>query len=267
MSGTSNEAPIIVPEMVNLDSLTKIVIAYEKAGASQKEVSTEEVAQISGIATSNVGINNKFFVSIGLLEGKRGGYKLTPLGSEYAKALDWGRLEEAQSVLRKIIKDKPLVQKVVSYVELNKPVQKDDLIAKIAIFANVPNQQRFSTGIKAFVEMLTLSKILQETEGALIPVPREESKEAKSEISIVEAKNSEKGSEYENISDFFDSYLKRGSKEPSSSFYIKRGLVPPSLEPKTPWTFLVTINIDNNTDPDKLKQIIKALQDSIQSTS
>ena len=264
MSATNNETLIVVPEMINVDSLTKIIIAYEKAGGSQKEVSTEEVAQISGIASSNVGINNKFFASIGLIEGKKGGYKLTTLGSEYAKALDWGRLEEAQFLLKKIIKDKPIVQKVVSYVELNKPVQKDDLIAKIAIFANVPNQPRFSTGIKAFVEMLTLSKILQETDGTLTSVAREEPKESKPEVTLLEKKGSDKTKDFENLLDYYDNLFKRDSKGLSSSFYLKRGLVPPSLEQKTPWTFLVSINIDNNTDPDKLKQIIKALQDAIQ---
>lgn len=263
MSETNSEDAIVVPEMVNLDSLTKIIVAYEKAGGVQKEVASKEVGQISGIDPSNVGKNNKFFASIGLLEGKRGGYKLTTAGSEYAQALDWGRLEEAQSLLKKIIKDKPLVRKTVSYVELNKPVQKDDLIAKIAVFANVPNQPRFSTGIKAFVEMLTLSRVLEETkDGLLTTSEKEESKETKSTVFLVEPKT-EKLETYNTMIDYLDSYF----KSVPSSFYLKRGLIPPVEGRRTPLAFVVTINVDNNTEPEKLKQIIKALQEAVQTSS
>lgn len=243
MSEMTNETAIIVPQMVNLDSLTKIIVAYEKAGGGQKEVSSKEVAEISGLDPNSVGLNNKFFVSIGLLEGKKGEYKLTHEGLEYAQALDWGRLEEAQSLLRKIIKDKPLVQKTVSYVELNKPVQKDDLIAKIAIFANVPNQARYSTGIKAFVEMLTLSKIFEEKDGSLIPIAREEPKEKvvsnlekKTEIDI-------QPKSYEDWKSVFEKMKKVDTSKPFLGFNV-------------------TINIDNNTDPEKLRQIIKVIKDA-----
>ena len=85
MSEMTNETAIIVPQMVNLDSLTKIIVAYEKAGGGQKEVSSKEVAEISGLDPNSVGLNNKFFVSIGLLEGKKGEYKLTHEGLEYAR--------------------------------------------------------------------------------------------------------------------------------------------------------------------------------------
>ncbi len=248
MSEINNETAIFVPEMVNLESLTKIIIAYEKAGGSQREVSTKEVAQISGIAPANVGLNNKFFASVGLLEGAKGGYKLTTGGSEYAKALDWGRLEEAQSLLNKIIKDKPLVQKTVSYVELNKPVQKEDLITKIAVFANVPNQPRFSTGIKAFVEMLTLSKILEEKEGTLVPSAREELKEVNPRESSIPKVVADEFQFQKH--DEWKSVLDRIKKEPIGS--ISRGLL----------NLNVTINIDNDTDPERLKLLIKAILDA-----
>jgi hypothetical protein len=168
---------IAVPQMVNLDALTKIIVAFSKAGGDKTAVPIEEVAQISGVNQNNVSLNNKFFVYMGLVEGKRGSYKLTTAGAEYAKALDWGRLEEAQSILKKIIKDNPFVQKTVSYVDLNKPVSKDDLIAKVAGFAGVSNEPRFSTGIKAFVEMLSLSGILKEDkDGMLISGLKDEPK-------------------------------------------------------------------------------------------
>jgi hypothetical protein len=248
---------IAVPQMINLDALTKIILAFQKAGADQKAVPIDEIAQISGISASNISINNRFFLSIGLLEGTRGSYKLTTAGSQYAKALDWGRLEEAQSILKKTIKDKPLVQKTVNFVDLNKPVSKDDLSAKIAGFAGVPNEQRFSVGIRAFVEMLTLSKILEETkDGLLVTGPKEEQKETKSDfITYIEPKKSDTPKEY--LDNLIIDYFK------GVNFDTKRYFVPPTQEKKS-LMFSVTINVDNNTDPEKLKQIIKALQEAIQ---
>jgi hypothetical protein len=225
-------------------------------------VPIDEIAQISGISAGNISINNRFFLSIGLLEGTRGSYKLTTAGSQYAKALDWGRLEEAQSILRKTIKDKPLVQKTVNFVDLNKPVSKDDLAAKIAGFAGVPNEQRFSVGIRAFVEMLTLSKILEETkDGLLVTGPKEEQKEMKSDIvALIESKKSDKSKEY--LDNLIEDYFKV-DKNAISSFLAKRDFLSSTQEKKS-LMFSVTINVDNNTDPEKLKQIIKALQEAIQ---
>jgi len=213
--------------MVALDALTKIIVAYLKSGGDKGETSNKDVSQISGVSEANVGLNNKFFVSIGLIEGKRGAFKLTDGGAEYAKALDWGRLNEAQTILRKIIKEKPLVVKTLNYIDLNKPVTKDDLVGKIAQFANVPNEPRFSTGIRAFTEMVVLSGLLVEDKDGKIIIGE---KEKHAEVSVAIPTT------------------------PSISSDIKK-------QPEPTLPFNISINVDSNTDVEKLKEIIKVLKE------
>lgn len=230
MSETKEE--IFVPEMIGLDLLTKVIVAYLKAGGDKDEKGSEEVAQISGVNANNVGLNNKFLASIGFLEGRRGAYKLTVNGAEYARALDWGRLDEAQIILRKTIKEKPLVSRTVSYVELNRPVNKDDLIGKIATFAGVPNEQRYSTGIRAFIEMLTLSGLLAEDKDGKITAKEKETSD--------------------------ESALRKSSLEIAHPKKEGRAQAVVPIN--------VTISIDDNTDPEKLKALIRALLEALAPT-
>jgi hypothetical protein len=217
--------------MIGLDLLQKIIIAYFKAGGDKVEKSNEEIAQISGVSQNNISSNNKFFASIGLLEGSRGAYKLTQGGAEYAKALDWGRLNEAQAVLRRTIKDKTLVVRTIGYVDLNKPVNKDDLVGKIANTAGVKNEPRFSVGIRAFVELLILSGLLAEDKDG----------------NVIAAEK-----------DFI-----------GESIPLKRIVEIPQEEEDAQNVFPVniTIAIDNNTDIEKLKSMLKAIREVLLSKS
>jgi len=168
----SEAEAIAIPQMLGLDALTKILVAYLKAGGDKEEKKANDVAEISGVAANNVSLNNKFFASIGLLQGTRGVYKLTDVGIRYATALDWGRLDEAKRILAEVLKGRPLVVKTLSYVEINQPVTKDDLIGKIAFLAYVRNEPRYQVGIKAFVEMLTMSSLLTEDKDGKITAER-----------------------------------------------------------------------------------------------
>lgn len=228
---SESEEAILVPQMIGLDLLQKIIIAYFKAGGDKVEKSNEEIAQISGVSQNNISSNNKFFASIGLLEGSRGAYKLTQGGAEYAKALDWGRLNEAQAVLRRTIKDKTLVVRTIGYVDLNKPVNKDDLVGKIANTAGVKNEPRFSVGIRAFVELLILSGLLAEDKDG----------------NVIAAEK-----------DFI-----------GESIPLKRIVEIPQEEEDAQNVFPVniTIAIDNNTDIEKLKSMLKAIREVLLSKS
>ena len=64
---------------------------------------------VANVARNTVTINGRFLRSIGIIEGGRGRYKLTPQGTKYAQSLDWGKLDEANKLLREILKDKPVV--------------------------------------------------------------------------------------------------------------------------------------------------------------
>ena len=166
----TSEEEIIVPQMVSFEVLTKIIIGYLKIGADKEEKPHSEVAAVSKVSRGNVARNARFFRSIGIIEGRRGRFRLTPEGTQYAQSLDWGRLDEANKLLREILKDKPLVKRVLGFVDINQPVNAEALVSQIAIIAEVSRQPRYVTGIRGFVDMLVTSGLLEESaEGKLVP--------------------------------------------------------------------------------------------------
>lgn len=156
------EEEIIVPQMVGFEILTKIIIAYLKVGGDKQEKGTSVIANVANVARANVSLNSKFLRSIGIIEGSRGKHKLTTDGAQYAQALDWGRLTEANKFLRKLLKDRPVTKRTLGYVDINRPVDKETLVGQIAIIAGVRREPRYVTGIRGFVDMLVTSSLLQE---------------------------------------------------------------------------------------------------------
>lgn len=179
----SEEERLEVPQMVGFEVLTKIIIAYSKIGGDKEEKSYQEIATVASVAANNVRLNLKFLNSIGILEGSRGKYKLTSEGAQYARALDWGKLNEANKILRDILRDKSIVERTIGYVSINKPVDKETLVGQIAVIAAKRKTARFVTGIRGFVDMLATSGLLEETEGKYVtgktieekPFPKEPS--------------------------------------------------------------------------------------------
>lgn len=218
---------VVVPQQIGWDALTKILVAYLKAGGDKEKVGIQEVQQISNVSQGNISVNNKFFVSLGLLEGEVGQYKLTEAGAKYTKALDWGRIDEAKTVLRQTIKDKPLVGRTLSYVDLNKPVTKDDLVGKIASIAGVTKESRFSTGIRGFVDMLSACGLLQEDNEGRITIRK----------------------------DIAEQDLMTDKRAVPTTESSKRTTMP------FPVTF--TINVDQGTDVAKVKAVVKAIREAL----
>ena len=214
--------------MIGFDKIIKIVIAYLIVGASEEPKGYSEVAKVAKVATNNVRLNAKFLEYIGLLQGERGNYKLTDKGKRYAQALDWGKLAEANYVLRETLKDNELVIKTLGYVDINQPVTKDDLVSQIAIISGKPRESRYITGIRGFVDMLVTSGLLEsDAEGNLTM-----SKEKKEELAEAEISR-------------------------PSIFKI-----PPLAKPSaTPLPITLSINVDENTDIEKLKEVLKAIKE------
>ena len=158
----SQEEEIAIPQMIGFEILKKIIIGYLKVGADKEAKSYSEVANVANVGKTNVSLNANFLKSIGILEGKRGRYKLTSLGIEYAQALDWEKADQAKKSLSNLLKDKPLIKKTLGFIDINQPVDKEDLISQIAIFAGVPKEPRYYTGIKGYIDMLVTSGIVKE---------------------------------------------------------------------------------------------------------
>jgi len=229
----TSEEEIVVPQMVGFEGLTKIIIGYLKVGADKEEKTTSEVGAVANIARANIARNGRFFCSIGVLEGGRGRYKLTPEGTNYAQSLDWGKLDEANKLLREILKGRPLVKRTLGFVDINEPVDRESLVAQIAIIAGVSRQPRYETGIRGFVDMLVTSGLLEESaEGKLVPA-----KPSKVSRIIPEGKRET----YPRI------------EEPSVvAIESPRGIsFPVSLN----------FNIDNNTNIENLKKILETIKE------
>ena len=223
----SNEE-IEIPEMIGFDKIIKIIIAYLKVGAAEEPKGYSEVASIAKVAVGNVRRNAKFLEYIGILEGERGSYKLTEEGKMYAQALDWGKLGEANSILGRKLKDNALARRAVGFVDINQPVTKDDLVAQIALISGKPRQSRYITGIRGFIEMLVTSGLLKSDAGGNLTVIKEE----------IEG-------------------LEEAAPLPST-FKISR---PTRKREIARLPITLSINIDEKTDVEKLKEVLKAVRE------
>lgn len=224
----SQEEEIVVPQMVGFEGLTKIIIGYLKVGADNEEKIASEVAAVANISANTVSLNGRFLRSIGIIEGRRGHYKFTPEGTRYAQSLDWGKLDEANKILREILKDKPIVKRALGFVDINAPVERETLVSQIAIIAGVSRQARYETGIRGLVDMLVTSGLLEEsTDGNLVS-----GKLPKVPKAIPEEK--------------------KVTAEPSVAIELPKPVgFPVSLN----------ININDKTDVENLKKILKAIKE------
>lgn len=220
-----------IPEKINFNSLNRILIAYLKAGSHEKPIDYKEAATRSGIRYTSVSLNNKFFVSSGFLtEESRGRFKLTEKGAKYAQMLDWGRIDESKEALREILKDDGLSKIVVDYVSIAKNVTKENIVTTIALKTGVQKRGRYIIGMNSYIDMLIFSGLIQEEEG-----------------------------KYVVVKDFF---------KPSPIFSIetpKPMAVERITQAKTPpIPVSITLNIDEKTDLEKIKSIIKAVKETLQ---
>lgn len=230
-----SEEEIVVPQMVGFEVLTKIVIGYLKVGADQEEKRYSEVGTVANVSENNVSLNAKFLKSIGILEGSRGRFKLTSKGAQYAQSLDWGRLNEANKLLRELLKDRLITQRSLGYVDINKPVEREALVGQIAVIAGVRRESRFETGIRGFVDMLVTSGLLEE--------------DADEKLVIGKPLKPVLGS------------------EPRGEGGVKIGLEAPQLSKKeafperTVFPISLSFNIDNETDVENLKKLLRVIKE------
>jgi predicted transcriptional regulator len=227
----SDVEEISVPQMIGFDKIVKIIVAYLKVGAGDQPTSYSQAATMAKVSLDNVRRNAKYLEYIGMLQGERGNYKLTEKGRGYAQALDWGRLSEANSILKEMLKDNDLAKTVVDFVDMHQPVTRDDLVSQIALISRKPNESRFVTGINGFVEMLVTSGLLEIDSSGNLTVSKEKKKEE---------------------------LIKASVSAPQEE-------VPISPKPTSSLPIALNINIDDKTDIEKLKEILKAVKEIMQS--
>lgn len=224
-----------IPENLNFDQFNRILIAYLKAGASEKAVNYKEAATRAGIHHTVISLNNKFLVSAGFLTEEKKNFKLTEKGAKYAQTLDWGRLDDAKGLLREILKEYNLVRMILDYVGINKRVSRDDLTTRIGSMIQVPRGDRYTRGITTMIDMLTFSGSLREEEGMLEHVEKP--------IETTEARPS--------ITETLPSIPQREN--------IPQ--IPVVTRPSIPIT--IAVNVSEATDVKKLKKVIRAIKEEL----
>jgi hypothetical protein len=228
----SNEEEIVIPQMVGFATLSKIIIAYLKVGGDEQEKSYSEVAAMAKVNENNVSLNTKFLCSVGIIEGSAGRFKLTSMGKQYAKSLDWGKLDEANRLLRETLKDKPITKKILGYLDIHQPVSKEDLVSQIALFADVTKEPRFETGIRGFLDMLMTCGLVEEDANGKLISSRERT--AEGELPQTPLKE---------------------DKE-----WLKTMQPPIQEEKRITFPITLNLNIDNNTDLERLKTILETIK-------
>jgi hypothetical protein len=228
---SSQEEKVYIPEAVTFETLNRILKAYLRAGAYEKPVSYKDAANRSGVHPTVVSSNNKFLVSSGFLtEGGRGTFKLSEKATRYVQLLDWEKMEEAKEPLKELLPESPFVKQILDYVNINKKVTKEDLMTKIISILGLPKKSRYTAGVNSLFEMLTFSGLLQEEDGTY--------------SSGKQLATSEKLPTITKPIDL-----------PSSATVVAK-------KPTIPIT--VSLMIDEKTDVEQLKKVLRALREVLQ---
>jgi hypothetical protein len=223
----SQQERINIPEGVTFDTLNRILLAYLKAGAYERPVSYKEAANTSGVHPTLISLNNKFLVSSGFLtEESRGNFKLSEKATRYVQLLDWEKEEEAKEPLRELLPEYSFIKQILDFVTINKKVTREELETRVVSIARVQKRSRYITGINALLEMLTFSGLLNEQDGTF-----SSGKPTKAEVPVVPAKLIE-----------------------IPPVEVKKPVIPISL----------SLMIDEKTDVEKLKAVIRALREVLQ---
>jgi hypothetical protein len=231
MSG-SKEQRISIPEAVTFETLNRILVAYLKAGAYEKPVTYKDAATRSGVHPTIVSLNNKFLISSGfLVEETRGSFRLSEAATRYAQLLDWGKTEDAKEPLKELLPKYDFIKTLLDYVSINKKVTKDDLTTKMISILGIQKRARYITGINSLLEMLTYSGLLKEEDGTF-------------SIGLLSKITAER----------VELRVPPAGTESSPFTKLEKPVIPVSI----------SITVDENTNIEKLKAVIKAIKEVLQ---
>jgi hypothetical protein len=224
---SSQEERVYIPEGATFETLNRILMAYLKAGASEKPVGYRDAATRSGVHRTVVSLNDKFFVSSGfLIEEERATFRLSEKAMKYVQLMDWGKTEEAKEPLGELLAEYGLVKTILDYVAINKKVTKDELMTKIISILGIRRRSRYVTGINSLFDMMTFSGLLKEEDGSFSAVT---------------------------------------PTIPEAVERPKRAIELPTVEPKKPIIPIsISLMINEETNIEKLKAVIQALKEVLQ---
>src|SRR2546427_13239778 len=119
-------AEMSIPAGASFETLNNLLIGWYRAGAFETARSNEEVADRVGAPKDTVSRNNGFFEDIKALVKDGQKHKLSELGRDYAKYLDYGQLDDAKRVLAKLLRTWEPLTKLLDVIDIKGPLGQDD---------------------------------------------------------------------------------------------------------------------------------------------
>ena len=151
------------------EQLTQIVQAY---GHLDKAVGAQEVADTLGIDQTQVSRNNRFLVSIGVIDGGKK-KQSTGKGKQLARALDHNLPGEIRSQWRELVVDHEFMEKILAAVRIRNGMEPSNLETHIAYTAGQKKTSRSVTGARAVIDILNAAGVLREHDGKIVAVEEE----------------------------------------------------------------------------------------------
>lgn len=127
--------------------------------------SNKEIGQLAGLSKSTVSRNNKFLLSIGLIEGGQK-KEATTLGKNLGRALQHGEEGDIQKYLQKAVTGSQFLSEQLTAVRVQKGVPVDDLPGKILYNSGATKNSYTETGSRAVVDLLVRAGLLEVVEGS-----------------------------------------------------------------------------------------------------
>ena len=154
-----------IPKRVGLDDIKDILKAYYVEGAHNEPVSTPAVEDTAQLP-DRVGRQTEFLEEVGLLKKDGQKRKLTDAGEEIAEALMGGGEEQAKVRMRELFTDWEFTSKIQGFVQMQGPVEENQLIEYIKANAKSDDDRGKNTLINA----LLWADILNESDDGLYSV-------------------------------------------------------------------------------------------------
>lgn len=151
-----------IPKRLSFDKTKKVLKGWYLSDADKEPVSSSKVKDRTGI--NEASRLNNFFVETDILDKDGRSYTLTPDGEELTKAISRNNEEKAKSLLGERIKESAAVDELLSYIEINEPLEKSEIKSYLVELVNADNSGQ-KTGVNTLIEMIEWSELIEKTDG------------------------------------------------------------------------------------------------------
>jgi len=147
--------------------VARVIQGYRAAGADKEPVRIAQVVQASGFHRPKISANNKFLISIGVLDKTEEGFKLTGDGANLALALGYGEgaTEEVRQLWSKLVSQNGFLRRMVGAVSVRGVMAETTFAEHIARATGVPKKTWRMVGARAVTEILVRSGVLERDNG------------------------------------------------------------------------------------------------------